>query len=136
MDKKFLGLTLLLVVTFIIFTTIVVLSGSFNIFSRASTNSQASLSNSLIFAWPLEVPADGSTISEITVFIRNSEGKGVPAQRVALTSSIGTLAVPVAQTTDDGKAVFRISSAQIGVAQIEALVNNRKLQRTISVKFR
>jgi len=136
MDKKFLGLSLLLIITFVLFATIVFLSGSVNIFSRASTNTQPSLSNSLIFAWPLEIVADGKTSSEITVFIRNSEGKGVTGQQVTIENSLGTIPPGTRTTSDDGKVVFQITSTEIGVAQIEALVNNRKLQRTISVKFK
>ncbi len=136
MDKKFLGLAILLILTFIAFVAFVVATGTFNVFSRANNNSLPSLSNSLVFAWPLEVVADGKARSEVSVFIRNAEGKGVANKQVSLTSSIGTFQAPTATTSDDGKAVFSITSSEIGVAQIDAMVDNRKLQRSISVKFK
>ena len=135
MDKKILALSILLIVTFAAFAVYVILNNTGNIFARTETNTNASTSSSLIFAWPLEVKADGKTKSEITVFIQNSEGKGLVNKKVDLTTNLGSIDTSVPLTGDDGKAVFTLTSTETGVAQIEAMVDNMKLQRTITVKF-
>ncbi len=137
MDKKLIGLALLFVTAFLLFTGYVFFSGSFNVLTRASVaDNTPSNQSSLIFAWPLSVPADGETISEVTVFVRNSEGKGLEGQSVTLTSSLGTIQSPTLMTDTDGKAIFNLTSTSPGVAEINAMVDNKKLLRKITVEFK
>ena len=135
MDKKILVLSVLLVITFSAFALYIVFNNS-NIFARTQINARSSASSSLIFAWPLELSSDGKSKSEITVYIRNSENKGLVNKKVELTTTLGTIQSTSSLTADDGKAVFYLTSDQPGVAQIEAMVDNMKLQRDISVKFK
>ncbi len=135
MDKKLLGLAVLLIVTIGIYSIFTFLKVPLTVFTQASQSSAPSLESSLIFAWPLEIKADGKTQSEITLFIRNTDGRGIPEQSVRLTTTIGQIKESLLSTDSDGKAIFHISSSQVGVAQIEAFVDNNKLQRTISIKF-
>lgn len=135
MDKKLVGLTILLVVTIGLYLVFAVFKVPFALFTQASPSSVPSLQSSLIFAWPLEIKADGTTESEITIFIRNTEGRGIPEQSVRLTTTLGEIKESLLSTNTDGKAIFHLSSSQVGVAQIEAFVDNKKLQRTISIKF-
>ena len=136
MDKKLVGLSALLIITIVIFSLFAFFKVPFAIFTQASQTTTPSTHTSLIFAWPLDLPADGKTESEISLFIRNDEGKGIPEVSVRLTSSVGTVRESLLSTNSEGKAIFHLSSSQVGVAQIEAFVDNRKLQRTISIKFR
>lgn len=136
MDKKLIVLAVLLVVAIGVYSLFAFFKVPIAIFTQASQTVEPSLESSLIFAWPLELPADGKTESEITLFIRNVEGKGIPEVSVRITSSMGQIKEGLLSTNSEGKAIFHVSSAQPGVAQIEAFVDNEKLQRTISVKFR
>ena len=136
MDKKLLALAALLFVSIGIYSLFAFFKVPFAIFTQASQTNKPSTQTSLIFAWPLDLPADGKTESEITIFIRNEEGRGISEESVRLTSTIGTVPQTLLSTNLEGKSVFHISSKQVGVAQIEAFVDNKKLQRTISIKFR
>lgn len=135
MDKKLILLAALLVVAIGVYSLFAFFKVPLAIFTQASQTIKPSLQSSLIFAWPLEVPADGKTESEITIFIRNQDGKGIAEESVRLVSSIGQVKEGMLSTNAEGKAIFHISSGQVGVAQITAFVDNKKLQRTISIKF-
>lgn len=136
MDKKLLGLGTLLIVAFLLFTGYVFFSGSLNVLTRASnTNNVASEQNSLIFAWPLTVPADGTTASEVTVFIRNPDGKGLEGHEVTLSPSVGSTTPQTGSTDTDGKVVFQLTSTTPGVAEIDTTVDNKQLLRKITVEF-
>jgi len=136
MDKKLVGLSVLFVVAFLIFSGYVFFSGSLNILTRAAlSNNVASEQNSLIFAWPLVVPADGKGSSEVTVFIRNSDGKGLEGHQVSLSSSVGVVSPEIVATDTDGKATFQLNSTTPGVAEIDTIVDTKSLLRKISVQF-
>jgi hypothetical protein len=136
MDKKLVGLAALLIISVAAYFIFVFWKVPFAIFTQASQTNSPSTISSLIFAWPLDLPADGKTPSEITVFIRSEDGRGIPEESVRLTSTVGDVKESLLTTNSEGKAIFHITSAQVGVAEIEAFVDNKKLQRTISVKFR
>ncbi|HRN70490.1 MAG TPA: Ig-like domain-containing protein [Candidatus Woesebacteria bacterium] len=134
MDKKILIFGILFIIIVAVYIVIAVFR--IPIFTQAANDSrQADIGTSLIFAWPLELKADDTERSEITVFIRDNSGRGLSNKQVKLTSSLGKLQNAQATTDEQGKTVFSLTSNTIGVAQIEAFVDNRKLQKTISVKF-
>lgn len=137
MDKKLIGLATLFIIAFLVFTGYVFFSGTFNVLTRASVeNTNPSEQNSLIFAWPLSVAADGQSTSEVTVFVRNIDGTGLEGKQVNLTTSVGTFQTGSAVTDTDGKALFQLSSQSPGVAEINAMVDNKKLLRKITVEFK
>ena len=91
MDKKLIGLSTLFIIAFVLFTGYVFFSGTLSTLTRASSQDNVpSQESSLIFAWPLTVPADGSAVSDVTVFVRNTDGKGLEGHLVTLTSTVGT----------------------------------------------
>lgn len=136
MDKKLLILGILFIVTVVVYIVLTVFRIPIFSFTQAANNNRsADISNSLIFAWPLEVKADNTERSEVTVFVRDNQGRGIGEKQVTITSSLGTLQGTPAISDDQGKAIFYITSSSTGVAQIEAFVDNRKLQKTVSVKF-
>lgn len=137
MDSKFVGLVVLFILGFSVFSSYVFLSGNLNVATRASNqNNNPSVQNSLIFAWPLSVPADGITESEISVFIRNQENRGLEGKVVRLESDLTILSAGTQTTDSDGKAVFKVSSSTQGLAEISAIVDNNKIVRTVSVEFK
>jgi len=135
MDKKLVTLISVFFIVFLGFVIYLFTDGSIAQFTRADITTEVSLQKSLIFAWPLTVTADGNKTSEITVFVRNENGDGVPEKIVKITSPIGTVQEGELQTGDDGKVIFHISSSTVGVAEIAAFVNNRRLPRKITVQF-
>lgn len=134
MDKKLLALMTLFVLAFIIFLSFILFNDQIVGATQAS-NKQVSATNSLLFAWPLEVQADSESISEITVFVRTDEGQAVPDRIVQLSTNVGTISEDSVVTDTSGKAVFTLSSAVPGIAQVQAVVEGIQLQRTVSIQF-
>jgi len=135
MDNKLLGLTFIVIAAFAIFLGFVFLNKPLSQLIRASGETDPSSQNSLIFAWPLQVVADGKSTSEVTIFVRDQDGRGLAGHEVSVTASSGSIQEGLLTTDDQGKAIFHVSSQTPGVAKIEALVDNTKLQRSISVQF-
>jgi hypothetical protein len=134
MDKTLLGLMMIFFIAFTIFITFVVFNKQFTSAARAS-NQTISSEKSLMFAWPLDVKADGKTVSEITIFVRDDDGKAVPDKNVRVQTTVGDLQETGAVTDKGGKVLFHVSSATPGVAEIQAVVDNTPIRRKISVKF-
>lgn len=135
MDNKLIILSSIFFVVFLGFAVYLFTDGSVAQFTRADISSEISLQKSLIFAWPLTVPADGTSQSEITVFVRNESGGGLPEQPVKVTSQVGLIKEGEVLTDSDGRAIFHLFSDATGVAEIEAFVNNKRLPRKITVQF-
>ena len=134
MDKTLLGLMMIFFVAFTVFITFVVFNKQFTSAARAS-NQIISSEKSLMFAWPLDLKADGKETTLLTIFIRDEDGKAIPDKTVRIQSSIGTVREPASVTDKGGKALFHITSDAAGVAEIQALVDNTPIRRKISVKF-
>ena len=134
MDKTLLGLMMIFFIAFTIFITFVVFNKQFTSAARAS-NQTISSEKSLMFAWPLDLKADGKETTLLTIFIRDEDGKAIPDKTVRIQSSIGTVREPASVTDKGGKALFHITSDAAGVAEIQALVDNTPIRRKISVKF-
>src|SRR3990167_4321292 len=115
MDNKLIILSSIFFVVFLGFAVYLFTDGSIAQFTRADISSEISLQKSLIFAWPLSVPADGTSQSEITVFIRNEDGGGLPEQPVKITSRVGLVKEGEVLTDSDGQAIFHIFSDATGV---------------------
>ncbi len=98
-------------------------------------NQEVSTTDSLLFAWPLELPADGETVSDITVFVRTADGLGIENSPVQIGTSLGTILNPSAVTDESGEATFQIVSAQPGIAEIQVTAGGLLLQRTITIQF-
>lgn len=137
MDSKFTGVLILFFLGFTVFTGYIFFSGSFSVVTRASTeNNIPSIQNSLIFAWPLSVVANGEEPTEISVFVRNQDNRGLEGKVVRIEANPPIVTASSETTDADGKAVFRLTSATSGVAEISAIVDNRKIVRTVSVEFK
>lgn len=134
MDKTLLGLLMIFFLAFTIFITFVLFNDQLTTVTRASTEVVSS-DKSLIFAWPLSLQADGKTESEITVFVRNEEGKGISDKTVRITSALGEVKEQSATTDKTGKAIFHITSTTPGLAEIETVVDNNPIRKKVSIKF-
>jgi len=135
MDKTLLGLLMLFFLAFIIFITFVVFNDQLTSVTRASTD-VISPEKTYTFAWPLTVEADGKSESEITIFVRNDEGKGISGKTVRLSSPVGKIKEPSLVTDAAGRVAFRISSSNPGLAEIEVVVDNNPIRNNVSIQFR
>lgn len=136
MDKKLLFLGILFLVTVVSYLVITIFRiPVFSFTQAANENRPADIGTSLIFAWPLELSANGTERSEISVFVRDNNGRGIPEKQVQLNTTVGTIQGNRSTTDSQGKAIFYLTSTTNGVAEIEAFVDNRKLQKTVSVQF-
>lgn len=135
MDKKLATLGAVLFISFLIFAVYIFFDGTPSTLIRASESTTPSVQTSLVFAWPLTVTADGVSESEITVYIRNKDNKGVAAKPVSIQTDLGVVKEKIVTSDSDGKAVFHLTSSEKGIAEIVSLVDNKKLLRKVSVKF-
>jgi hypothetical protein len=135
-DKRFLTMFLMFLVTFVAFAVYVIFNEPIAKFTQAKDELVPSSEKSLIFIWPLDLESNGEDSSEVTVFVRNIKGRGMSNKQVQLTSTVGTVKPPRKSTDTQGKVVFQISSENPGLAEIEALVDNVTIQKDVSIQFR
>lgn len=102
---------------------------------RAEKELIPSAKNSLVFAYPLTVKADGVSQNKVTIFVRNDTNNVIPNKVVTITTSLGTPTKTEITTGKDGKAEFNITSTRPGVAEITATAGNVLLQQKVTVKF-
>lgn len=134
MDRTFTGLVMIFLLGFTLFISFVALNSPLTGFIRASEDSAASPISSIILAWPLTVPADGKAQTKITVVPRNTKGKSLAGKSVKITSTLGTVQeIPIPDTAD--QYVFYLTSDKTGIAEIEAIIDNIKIQQKVTVKF-
>jgi hypothetical protein len=136
MDKTLLSFVLIFFIAFTIFVSSFVLRQPISQVTRAASEDKTvSANDSLIFAWPLTLKADGQDESTITVFVRNASTDGLVGKPVTLTSNLGKINETVVITNNDGKAIFHLTSQAKGLAEIEVMVDNIKIPKPISVAF-
>jgi len=95
------------------------------------------LDNSYLFASPLSAQANGKEKIRITVFLLDSQGKGVPGKVVFLGEN-ESLRVDSVQAVSDnlGRVVFDVSSFSPVDYLIEASVDNQVLPQRVKVNFK
>lgn len=135
MDKKLLALVTIFLIVFSLFTSLMIFNKKLSTLTRAKEDFSPSSSKTLLFAWPLLLPADGRSESTITIFVRNEKLFPLNNKKVILTSDLGTIKEIQSISQKDGKAEFKISSSIEGVAKIKATVDNIPIAQTISIKF-
>jgi hypothetical protein len=140
MDKKLIGLMLVFLVAFTLFTSMVIFNKPLSQLTRASASLVADPNSSLILVWPLTAKANGTTPVEINVFIRNDSKNGAFAlanKQVKLNTTSGIIKENNLITDKKGKATFSLVSSTPGVAEITAEVpgDNVIIKQKSSVKF-
>lgn len=135
MNKSLFGLLSLFFLAFLLFVTTVLFRGQITQFTRAKEELSVSSKDSLLFAWPLTLSADGNSKSVITIFVRSSTSKPLSSKVTTLSTTLGTLSSATATTDKEGKATFALSSSISGTAEIKASVEGIPLDKGITVKF-
>jgi len=135
MDKKLGGILVLFFLTFSIFVTVVFFNQPLTKLTRAKEDFLPSASNSLVFAYPLSLKADGKTPSAVNIFVRSAKGMPVKDQKVTVATTLGTVTELDATTNEQGKATFHLTSDTPGVAEVAVTVGTIELTQKLSVKF-
>lgn len=136
MDNTMKALLLVFFLSVSIFITVVFFNKPLAQFTRAKEDFTPSATNSLVFAFPLSVKADGEAQSTINVFVRSDKGMPVKDQKVTLSSTLGNIKEANSTTDEQGKATFQLVSSKSGIAQIGAIVGDSlQLTQKLSVKF-
>jgi len=104
---------------------------------RAVEVGEISPENSYVFASPLISQADGKEKIRVTVFILDTEGRGVSGKPVSLGRDERLEIVGIREVTDDlGRAIFDISAVSAADYFVEAMVENRILPQRVKISFR
>ena len=142
-SKKGMILTLvfLLILLFSLGITIIFIRQRTSFFGRAFTPStslgEVVLENSYLFASPLSAQADGKEKIRVTIFILDSQGKGVYGQPVFLGQDERLHQTAIQAVTDElGRAIFDVAAKVPAEYLIEAKVNNQVIPQRVKVNFR
>jgi len=135
------ALIVLLVLLFSLIPTVIFLKERTTFFGRAfgpSVNSgEVALENSYLFASPLQAQADGKEKIRVTIFILDSQGKGVYGQPVFLGQDERLETTAIQAVTDElGRAIFDVAAKVPGEYLMEARVGNQVLPQRVRVSFR
>jgi len=141
MKKVLLGLIIFLFLLFSLGATIVLVQERTVFFGRAfgpSTGpAEIAVENSYLFASPLAAQANGRERIRVTVFILDSQGRGVEGIPVFLGQDERLAVTPVQSTTDSlGRAIFDLVSNSVGDYLIEARAGGQVLLQRVKVSFR
>lgn len=137
MDKKLIGLMMIFMLTFGLYTTITVFNKPLTRLTRAKEEFVASSDNSLIFAWPLSSKVEGKSSNiQVNVFVRNATNVPLPNKKVVLTSTIGSVSPSDVVTDKGGKATFTVISDTVGLAELSAMIDNTiQIKQKVTIKF-
>lgn len=136
MDKKLVGLVTLFFLSFLFFISVVLFNKPLSNLIRAKEDISPSSQNSLMFAWPIEVQADGKTSVKIDVFVRSESNKLVPNKQVSVRSTLGQVQPSSGITDKNGKTSFTLASDQPGTAELTAIIDNTtELSKKLTIKF-
>jgi len=136
MDKRFFNLMIVFFLAFGLFITLTFFNKQISTFTRAKEESIPSSETSLIFAWPLTAPIDGSQPVVVNIFIRNADNLPLSGKSVSLSTNLGNIAESAQATDKSGKVSFTLSSSTPGLAELNALVDSQiQLKQKVSVKF-
>ncbi|PIS14653.1 hypothetical protein COT64_01520 [Candidatus Shapirobacteria bacterium CG09_land_8_20_14_0_10_39_12] len=105
--------------------------------NRASSAETIEIDNCYLFASPLQARADGKEKIRVTVFILDSQGRGVSGEAVFLGQDERLEIIGIQPVTDDlGRAIFDISSSTVANFLIEARAGNKTLPQRVRLNFR
>ena len=103
----------------------------------SSSTGEAVLENSYLFASPLTAMANGKERIRVTIFILDSQGRGVGGKTVYLGQNEKLVTSSIQAVTDNlGRSIFDITSSTSGEYYLEAGVDNQVLPNRVKVSFR
>lgn len=100
------------------------------------TSGLVSLSNSYVFASPIEAKVSGEYI-RITVFVLDDEGSGLENKKVSIGNMFDLNFDQNVKYTDSyGKTFFDVKSDKTGTYIIEVFVDQKSLDQKVKIVFR
>lgn len=140
MKRTILLLVALLILLLSLGGLIFFISQRTSLFGRAYTPASGgavSVENSYLFASPLSARADGQEKIRLTVFLLDSQGRGVAGEAVFLGQDERLSIYPTQPLTDElGRAFFDISATAAGEYLMEARVGSKVLPQKVKLTFR
>lgn len=134
MDKKLIGLIIIFVLFFGLFTAMIIFNNPIR--TRAAAESIPSSDKSLIFSWPKTIKADGKETATIDVLVRSAETLPIVNKQVTVLTTVGKIDNNIKITNKLGRVTFAITSDVQGTAEISATVDgSTQLINKVSVKF-
>jgi len=135
------GIVVLLIILFSLGATVIFIRQRTTFFGRAfnplTSSGEVALENSYLFASPLQAQANGKEKIRITIFILDSQGRGVYGQPVFLGQNESLEINPIQAVTDElGRAIFDVSAKNPAEYLIEARVGSEVLPQRVRVNFR
>lgn len=134
MDKKLLGLIGVFLLVFGVFMSMLFFNNPQTSQRIRAEENVPSCGNSYIFADNLNAQI-GSTVS-LTVFVRNQDSNAVSNIPVTCQSTLGTLTPTQQTSSNNGSAVFTLTSQSAGLSQITCSVPScGSVKNQLSVQF-
>jgi len=136
-----LAIVILLILLFSLGATVVFIRQRTTFFGRAFIPSTSSggvaLENSYLFASPLSAQANSKEKIRITIFLLDSQGRGVYGKPVFLGQDERLETTAIQAVTDElGRAIFDVTAKVPAEYFIEARVDNQVLPQRVRVSFR
>jgi hypothetical protein len=135
--KIIIGIIIILIIIFALIFALYISKNRVLVLSRAyGSGNQVELANSYLFASPLKAKAGSSERIRVTVFVLDSQGKGVFGRNVILGESDSIRVLPVQPTTDlIGRAVFDVAGSVSGYYVLEATVDGKVIPQRVGLTF-
>ena len=133
-DRKF---NFILAIFLVLFASVTYLSATntrLPFFTQAS-NKTLDIKKSVVILSKLEVVANNKDFSTITVFARNNSGAGIASQRVDISTDLGNLSASSMLSDSYGKTEFKLSSANVGTANLAVRIDGQTVPSDYSVNF-
>ena len=136
-----LAVVVFLILLFSLGATIIFVRQRTSFFGRAFTSGgsvgEVALENSYLFASPLQAQVSIKEKIRVTIFILDSQGKGVYNQPVFLGQDERLEITSIQAVTDElGRAIFDVAAKVPAEYLIEARVNNQILPQRVKLNFK
>lgn len=130
--KVFVSFALLIMVAVVIYLGTTVIPKALITLSKAESQEDVSVTNSLIIGQKLLAKANGEDSCVVNVFVLDKEGRGIKGKVVELTG----YGVQEEITDSLGKATFTIISLQAGQYSVSARVDGLIFNDSVTVTFK
>lgn len=134
-DRRFVLMGIITTIGFLCFFVYLVYVGEISPRIFAGSSARASLSKSLIFAYPLTISSNGEK-SSVSVFVVSEDGDPIGNKPVIVNTNIGTVQPITMNTDSNGNAKFEFSSNTPGIAELAIVADDMKLTQTVSIEVR
>lgn len=133
-DKRFMYLGIATFVMLFVAAVYFILTGPFASLINANPTVAASENNTLIFAHPLTIKADGVDTSKIDIFVASVDGKPLSNKVVDVVASSGQVTPQKSATDSTGHVSFNLTMTNQEVSTVTFTVDSKSFSRKVTVK--